>query len=152
MRKGKAFENKIQNALKKYGFIYKFRDYAVNPRGAYKVPVPADFMFISKGKVIMLECKEFKKERFYFSNIREAQFKYADEITDNGIPYYFLIHYAPENTLYIVDYAHIHEKMMNGAKSMSLKTLNTFPSLKMGTKYGEKLYNIIMGLNRSLLL
>ena len=143
MRKGKSFENKIQNALKKKGFVYKFRDYAVNPRGAYKVPVPADFLFLCCNHTFFLECKEFRGDRFYFKNIRDKQLDYAEQVTKQGIRYYFLIHHVQSDRLHIVKYEEIQRRIEDGARSISERTLQLYPTLQMGTRYGGTLLNVL---------
>ena len=124
--------------------LYKFRDYAVNPKGAYKVPVPSDFLFISRGKVLFLECKEFAGKRFEFRRVRDVQWEYGDKITDHGIEYLFLILHTETMQLFVVPYEALHEKLMNGAKSVPISWLQKYPHVEMKGKYSMQLYNILM--------
>jgi len=138
MKMGRDFENKIQNSLRRHGYVHKFRDYAVNPKGAYKVPVPSDFLFLRNGKAYFIECKEYKGGRFQFSRIRKVQLDSIKQITDAGGIYIFLIHNKELNRIYIIEGMQLL-KHVQIQKSMSVTELNMYAYVEMQGRYSREL-------------
>ena len=153
MRKGKKFESQIKSVLSNYAFIYKFRDFAMNTKGAYRISVPSDFLMIHDGKAYFLECKEFKGKRFYKRNIRGSQLDYGDKIMQNGGMYVFLLHNSDLNTIFVIDYLNLmaeFEIEASGRQSLRISQLAKYPYVKAEGKYSEKLFKEIIGLKNIL--
>ena len=146
MRRGKKFEKQIRDALSKFGFVYRFRDFSINVNAkgmrSYRIPVPSDFLFLRNGKAYFVECKEFSGKRFESKNLRESQIKYAKEIIENGGKYIFLIHSLLYNRVFILSPGDILVELEN-RKSIKADKLLNYRNFKMEGKYGKELLNIL---------
>lgn len=100
VRKGSDFENWFRNHASRKCFVYRFRDAAIlaGTNYRYRIPVPCDFLVIFKGKVLFVECKSAR--RFTKDKIREVQIEYAKRITEQDVPYIFLIENRETGDIY----------------------------------------------------
>ena len=130
MRKGKEFEELTKRSLKKYGFVYRFRDTAVNPVGAYRIPVPSDFLLVYQGIAYFFECKSYTDRIYLKSAIRESQIKYAKEIIMHGGKYYFLFKKKDSGYVYALNIYDL-DKLINYRKTVGENIIKKYATYEL---------------------